>query len=454
MPDPLTPASDQAAEVRHPPAAIDQSAVAALADTTIGPERKGWPPATWGRTVAEVVAERRPLSALPTPLVTLSGPALAHNTDVLAGWASRHGFALAPHGKTTMAPQLWLRQLDAGAWGITLANLAQLAVARRFGVRRVLIANAVLSPLGLRWIAGELAADPTVVVATWADSPAAVEIMTGALASTGSAAGARPLDVMVELGGVGGRTGARTVGEALAVAEAIAASPQLRLVGVAGYEGALAHGDFAEGAATIRRYLGELGRLHETVQQRGLYGEAEPIVSAGGSAYPDVVAEVLQPLTDSATVLIRSGAYVTHDDGYYRHISPWGESPRTDGEPLRSAIHGWVRVSSVPEPGLAIFDAGKRDLPYDEGLPEVQLLRSRTTGGPAIPLDGLQVTALNDQHGFLRYDPASTPVQVGDELRLGLSHPCTAFDKWTLLPVVDDADAPDPVVVDAIQTFF
>ncbi len=451
---------------RRPGDVIDRQEVAMLAEEVICPAHKGWPPGLWGRRVAEVAAAGQPLSRFPTPLVTLSQPALAHNIDVLAGWARRHGFELAPHGKTSMAPQLWQRQLDAGAWGITLANLSQLAVARHFGVQRVLIANMVLSAPGLHWIAAELDAHPDVTIATWVDSAAAVEIMTAALSATTDSpttnatttsadpTSPRPVDVMVELGGAGGRTGARCVEDALAVAEAVAASPRLRLVGAAGYEGALAHGSFATGAGTIRSYLGELARLHDLLLQRGLYATESPIVSAGGSAYPDVVAEVLQSLTDRATVLIRSGAYITHDDGYYRHISPWGEEPRTDGEPLHPAIHGWIRISSVPEPGMAVFDAGKRDLPYDEGMPEVQLLRPRTPGAAAEVIAGIEVTAVNDQHGFLRYDPASTPVKVGDELRLGLSHPCTTFDKWTLLPVVDDPDSADPVVVDAVRTFF
>ena len=182
-----------------------------------------------------------------------------------------------------------------------------------------------------------------------------------------------------------------------------------------------------------------------------------PIVTAGGSAFFEQVADALAPLADSdqARVVLRSGAYVTHDDGFYRSVSPLGSEPRTGGPALRAAMHGWVRVTSQPEPGLALFDAGKRDLPFDEGLPEVQLLRARETGGPATPLAGLTVTALNDQHGFLRFDPAGeAPVVIGDELRLGLSHPCTAFDKWTLIPVVDDADADDPVVVDLVRTWF
>ena len=79
-----------------------------------------------------------PLSRFPTPLVTLSAPALRHNVATMASWCAERGLDLAPHGKTTMAPRLWADQLAAGAWAITLANLPQLAVARAYGVSRVL----------------------------------------------------------------------------------------------------------------------------------------------------------------------------------------------------------------------------------------------------------------------------------------------------------------------------
>jgi D-serine deaminase-like pyridoxal phosphate-dependent protein len=181
------------------------------------------------------------------------------------------------------------------------------------------------------------------------------------------------------------------------------------------------------------------------------------VVSAGGSSYFDQVAEVLGPLTAGGTrVVLRSGAYIAHDDGYYRNTSPLGANPRTAGDRLVPAMHAWVRITSQPEPGLAIFDAGKRDLPFDNGMPEAQLLRPRDTGEAPRPVDGLTVTRLNDQHGFLQFDPAADPVPVlvGDQLRLGLSHPCTAFDKWGLIPVVDDPDAAEPVLVDLVRTFF
>ncbi len=429
--------------------AYDAAAVAALADERVSRRDRVLPPAFWGRTVAEVLADRPRLSQLPTPLMTLSAPGVRHNIDTLARWCARHGVELAPHGKTTMAPALWAQQLDAGAWAITLANVFHLAIARQFGVRRVLIANSVVSPLQLRWVADELARDPSFEVMVWADSVRTVEIMEAAR-SAYVGPDARPLDVLVELGAPGGRTGARDFETAEAVASAVAEASTLRLVGVAGYEGAVGSGVDEAGLTAVRAFLRDMAELHSRLGK--LYDEGvDPIVTAGGSEYFELVAEVLGPIED-ARVVLRSGAYISHDDGLYRRVSPLGQSPRTDGEQLVAAMHGWMRITSQPEPGLAIFDAGRRDFPVDQDMPEPQLIRPRSDGEPVLPATGMTVTKLNDQHGYLRF--GDEPVVIGDELRVGLSHPCTAFDKWGLIPVVDDPDAADPVVVDLIRTYF
>jgi D-serine deaminase-like pyridoxal phosphate-dependent protein len=432
--------------------AYDADTVAALADQQVSWQDKALPPAFWGRTVAEVLADRPRLSQLPTPLMTLSAPGLRHNVDTLATWCTRHGVELAPHGKTTMAPALWAMQLDAGAWAITLANGFQLGVARAYGVQRVLIANAVISPLQLRWIADELAADPSFEVLVWADSVRTVEQMEAAR-SAYVGADARPLDVLVEVGGIGGRTGARDLETALAVGDAIAKASTLRLAGVAGYEGAIGHGVDEANLEEVRAYLRELATVHHRL--RPLYDEdVVPVVSAGGSQYFEQVAKVLaSEAGEGARVVLRSGAYISHDDGLYRRLSPLGEHPRTDGEQLVPAMHGWMRITSQPEPGLAIFDGGRRDFPFDQDYPEPQLIRPRSDGSPILPATGMKVTNLNDQHGFLQFGD-DQDVVIGDELRVGLSHPCTAFDKWGLIPVVDDPDAADPVIVDLVRTFF
>lgn len=421
---------------------IDRNRVAALADERLTWRFKAIPPQAWGRTVAEYLAEEPDLGSVGTPLLTLDATVLEHNLRTMATWCAQARVQLAPHGKTTMAPSLWERQLDAGACAITLANLAQVRVGRAFGLGRIHLANAVVDPDGLRWLATELDLDDDFAFTSWVDSADTVALMHGELAGSPPR---RQLDVCVELGAAGGRTGARTVQDALAVAMAVHTAPHLRLVGVAGYEGALAHDAEPSSLAAIENYLGDLLRLHDELRDRQLLAAAEltgeAVVSAGGSAYFDSVADVLAPATQSGTtIVIRAGAYLIHDDGFYSTISPFSRSGPT---PFRSAMHGWARVISRPEPELALLDGGKRDFPYDEGLPQPQFVRGRG------PLSG-RVTALNDQHAFLR----GADVSVGDVVRLGLSHPCTALDKWSLIPVVDNADQEHPKVVDLVRTFF
>ncbi|MGV9677023.1 alanine racemase [Nocardia sp. NPDC003482] len=409
---------------------IDTAAVATLGDLVIGPEHKALPPRAWGTTVREFLDTAPRLDDLQTPVLTLDRGALDGNIAVMAEWAAAAGVRLAPHGKTTMAPRLWAEQLAAGAWGITVATPWQAQVARAFGVDRVLLANPLLDPVGLRWAAAESALEPSFELISWADSVETVAAMDRVLTE----AGARVrLPVLVELGGPHGRTGARGPDAARAVAEAVRASERLELAGIGGYEGALAHDRTAESVAALRDYLDTFVRLHRELA--GAY-ERPAIVSAGGSAYPDLVVERLASLADGGdtTVLLRSGAYVIHDDGFYAGITPISG--------LRSAMHMWARVLSRPEPGLALLDAGKRDQPFDEGLPVPQ----RISGSA-------RVAKLADQHTFLELSEGGE-LAVGEVVRLGLSHPCTAMDKWRLVPVVDDAAAERPRVIDLVHTFF
>jgi D-serine deaminase-like pyridoxal phosphate-dependent protein len=411
---------------------MDGKAVDALGGELLDWRFKAVPASAHGMTVDAAREARLPLDDFGTPLLTLDAGALDHNVQVMARWTGAAGVLLAPHGKTTMAPALWQRQLEAGAWGITVANLPQLRVARAFGVRRVLYANSLLDPAGLAWLSAELDGDPEFEFVSWVDSVRSVRLMDEALRAARSQ---RQVDVCVELGGPHGRTGVRDDGDAREVADAVRESRTLRFAGLAGYEGALAHDASEKGRASVDAYLRRLANLHGGLR----YEVDDPIVTAGGSSFFDQVADVLAGL--DGRIVLRSGAYVIHDEGFYRDISPFARG--ADGERLRSAMHGWARVVSRPEPALALLDAGKRDLPFDEGLPVPQRIRGKG------PMEG-RVTALNDQHAFLRDSSA----EVGDVVRLGLSHPCTALDKWTMIPVVDDADASHPVVVDYVRTYF
>jgi D-serine deaminase-like pyridoxal phosphate-dependent protein len=420
---------------------IDRDAVAAIYDEHIDWRFKGMPASVSGMTIGEVVAKRLDLFALTPPVMTIDASALEHNLATFAGWCARHGFAHAPHGKTTMAPQLYARQFDHGAWGQTCANASHLRVYRAFGVSRVMLANQLVDPAALSWLAGELARDESFEFSCWVDSVRGVAIMTEALRGT-----PRPVDVLVELGVPGGRAGVRDLAAGVEVAAAVAASPALRLVGVGGYEGPVTHETTPEALASVRAYLGELRALAVELAGRGYFdGVEQVIVTAGGSGYFDQVASVLsEPWPTGLPVLpvLRSGAYVTHDSGIYQAQSPLGAVPRLDdAPPLRAALRAWAQVTSTPEPGLALLTAGKRDLPFDIDLPFPEVLRR---DGVTQPLEAT-VLKVNDQHSYVRHNG----VEVGDWVGLGVSHPCTTFDKWPLIPVVDG-----DTVVDLIRTYF
>ncbi|TPX02985.1 amino acid deaminase, partial [Schumannella luteola] len=370
-----------------------------------------------------------PVGEFATPLLVLDRAASDANVAQLTAWASERGLELAPHGKTTMAPELWRRLLDAGCWGITVATPWQAQVARAAGVDRILLANEVVDPVGAAWLAAELDAHPELELACWVDSAETVAV----LAAT---RGESPIDVLVELGGEGGRTGARGVEAALAVTDTVVAAPRLRLRGVTGYEGSYGADRRPETVARVRGYLAGLAALAERLLDA--HDLADPIVTAGGSTWFDLVAEELAPLVGRARVVLRSGAFQAHDDVFYTATAPLAFTP---------ALTVFARVVARPEPGLVLLDAGKRDVPMDLDLPVVL----QTADGRALP--GARVVALNDQHARIVL-PAEVALAVGDVVLLGISHPCTAFDRWRLIAEVEGARGSNPRVVGFVVTAF
>lgn len=425
---------------------MNSAAVAALYDEPLDWRFKGVPGTWLGRTPSDVVSQRRNLfvSGVLGPVCVLRERALEHNLATMARWCAARGVDLAPHGKTHMSPQLCARQFDAGAWAVTAATISQVRTFRAFGVETVVLANELVDTAGLRWLSGALDDDPAFRLICWVDSVRGVEQMTAALAACGAG---RAVDVCVEVGAPDARTGCRTDSELDAVARAAAASPQLRLVGVSGYEAALGHDVSADGAALITQYLAV---MREAVERLIPHFETdEIIVTAGGSTHFDLVTEALTGWDGGGRVrtVLRSGAYLTHDHGLYRRTSPLTRDGAI-GPALLPALHVWAQAVSVPEPGLALLTLGRRDVSFDQDYPVPQSIR-RDQGWSPEGLDGCEVVKLSDQHAFLRLAPGA-PVQVGDWIELGISHPCTTFDKWQLIPVLDDDDH----VVDLIRTFF
>jgi len=300
----------------------------------------------------------------------------------------------------------------------------------------------LVDPDSIAWLAEELRSDPGFEAYCYVDSLEAVRLLDRVL--TANPAGRR-LNVLVELGYPGGRTGCRTVAGARTVAAAAAGTATLAVVGAAGYEGGLGHDRSAAVVTAVRDWCAELLGLLDQLADDGLL-TGPGLVSAGGSAYPDVVAAAFGSRRAGVQAVIRSGSYITHDDGLYAELSPF--TP-VAGSPdvLQPALELWARVLSRPEPGLAILDLGRRDAGFDQALPNPR--RVRSAAGSLRPATGLRVTQLNDQHAFVDVPPEFA-LEPGDLVGLGISHPCTTIDRWRHLVLVDDDDR----VLDVLRTYF
>ena len=379
---------------------------------------------------------------VPLPLAVLKESALTHNRRWMQKFLALSGAQFAPHGKTTMAPQLFQMQLEDGAWGITLATMQQVQVARRFGCSRILLANELVDPRAIDYIIVELARDEGFEFLCLVDSIAGVEALAAAVKKHDLR---RPLEVLLEGGLDGGRTGCRTITEAMEVARAVKQhSPSLALRGVEGFEGIIAEATPQASAARVREFLGFLLETARRCEEESLFAAGKVIISAGGSEYFDLVAEILPKsgLTRETQIIIRSGCYLTHDSDLFmdlhRKLEERTPAAKDLGAPPQAALEIWCHVLSRPEPTRAILGLGKRDAGHDARLPlPILWFRPGLHDAPQPMPPGHSTFKLHDQHALLNISENS-PLQIGDLVACGISHPCTTFDKWRLLAVADE----------------
>ena len=423
-----------------------------IEQSLLGPELKGYPhdapPCAVGRIGEAGWNVLR--GDLPFPLALLKQSALAHNLQWMADFTDASGVLIAPHGKTTMAPQLFAQQLAAGAWGMTLATMQQVSLCVRLGLRRIILANQLVSRADILQAARLLRETPALELHVLVDSTAQLALIEQTLAG----AGAPPLLALIEIGVAGGRTGCRSVEQAMQLAQAIAASPTVALSGIECYEGLKLSGDSAADAEAVAGLMHAVQEVARRCDAAALFHGGQIILSAGGSAAFDVVARALpMQLSRPVRTILRSGCYLTHDSGFYERFMPAirarSGAPWTDRPGLQPALEVWSQVQSQPEPGLAILALGKRDASFDLDWP-TPFARVGAAGREALD-GGWSIVKMNDQHAYLRFPPElARPPAVGELVGCGISHPCTTFDKWRWLPVVDDGYG----VRSAVRTFF
>lgn len=420
-------------------------------DFTLDHSYKSFPLSAAPCRVSELPAKGWNLLAddLPFPLAVIRRSALEHNLAWMQAYAQRKGVALAPHGKTSMSPELFRQQLAAGAWGLTFATVYQVAVGVEAGARRIIIANQVVCDADLDGLSMLLARQTDLRVWFLVDSLAQLALIED-WASRRLAT--LPFDVLLEMGIAGQRTGCRTLEQALRLAQALAASPVVRFGGIECYEGGVARCDSEHDAREVTALVRRVTEVVRACERENLFAGDEVLVSAGGSAVFDLVLPLLrlQSLSRPLLGVLRSGCYITHDHGNYARFLLQLEKREGLTSSLRPALEVWAMVQSVPEPGLALLTCGRRDISYDIELPIPQHYAARGERQARAVSADWKISALNDQHAYLRFDTAGLVPAVGDRVGLGISHPCTTFDKWRWLPLVED----DYAITGAVSTRF
>lgn len=438
--------------------------LSSIRQTILTSPAKGLPPIADGLPVSRLPALSLNVlrEELSFPLLVIRENALMNNIRSLARATEDSGVSLAPHGKTTMSPQIFDLQLTAGAWGITLATMHQAAIAAQFGVPRILIANSITADADISRLA-RIHQTTEIIVTT--DSVAHAQRLANRLTAWGIQT---PLPVLIEFGIPGQRSGCRTMDEVRSVLAEIGKNPHALVpAGVLGYEGLLETGDRTEESRSVPLWLARLSEAAEIVASGSVY-KNECIISAGGSAFIDLVLGYMSSHKPDwpHRYVLRSGCAVVHDDGWYTGFADALMARGTHHIPLQPALELWAVVQGRPEPDLCILSFGKRDCPYDAGLPIPRLAKFHNKLTPETLPQGVsllpgdlslaklshneyRIDALYDQHARMRC-PGDSPLAVGDLVACGISHPCGAFDRWQWIPTVNESYS----VTDMIKTFF
>lgn len=382
------------------------------------------------------------------PVAVLYQKRIENNLHWMQRFSDASNVKLAPHGKTTMTPELFRQQVNSGAWAMTFATAPQVQVAYEHGIKRIMMANQLIGKQNIQIIA-DLLSNKDLEFYCVVDSVDNVNQLGDFFKNANL-----DLNVLLEIGVTGGRCGCRTSEQRDAVIKAIEGHDNLLLSGIEFYEGVI-HGHNAE--SQIREFLTSVIKITNDLLAKNKFSSSKVILTGAGSAWYDVVSDVFgkAQLDEVIIPVIRPGCYLIHDTGIYQDaqndVLKRSQLACNLGGDLESTLEVWAYVQSIPEPGLAVIGMGKRDVAFDDGMPTPELL-FRPQGNEKKPASidkEWQITAVMDQHAFLQC-PEDADIKVGDMIAFSTSHPCLTFDKWRHILMIDD----DYNVKSILHTYF
>ena len=382
------------------------------------------------------------------PVAVVNEQSLIKNAQWMQSFSENAQVQLAPHGKTSMAPELFKLQLEQGCWGISLATVPQVFNAYERGVKRIILANQLIGQYHFKVIA-DLLEKGDFSFYCFVDSVENAQQLDNYFSQRGVS-----LNILIELGVEGGRCGWRDFDDMSALVNVITQSQHLKLCGLSFYEGVI-HGEYAQ--EKICQFIDNVKKLANELVALNAFASNDVILTGAGSAWYDVVAKQLMVDANNNPinyqVIIRPGCYLIHDTGIYQqaqtNVLERSQLACDVAGELISSLELWAYVHSIPEPGLAIIGLGKRDVAFDAGLPTPEYVYRPGEKSPSKVNEPWQVTHIMDQHCMMKINEDSL-LKSGDLVIFSSSHPCLTIDKWRQLGVIDEHF----VINKTIATFF
>lgn len=354
---------------------------------------------------------------LSTPAVVVDLDIVERNISRMAERLRAKGIAHRPHIKTTKSVYFVNKQLEAGALGISVAKLAEAETFVDLGIDDILVAYPIVGEDKLQRLEA-LRKKANILVTV--DSLEAAE----GLSNVGMRSD-QPVEVLIEVDG-GLHRGGRQPGEdTLKFARSISALPGIRLKGIMGYFGTIYRNKDEEGFKRATQYESQV--LSETASLLQAAGFCTEIISAGSSPSA-LMCEYLDGVTE-----VRAGNYIFFDAS---GVS-MGLASESD-----CALRVIATVVSVPLPGRATIDAGTKTLTSDKA-------HHREGFGIVAGQPNIQITALNEEHGFLEFDPVKVQFRVGDRIEIIPNHSCVIPNLCNTIAGVREGKPAALITVDA-----
>lgn len=326
------------------------------------------------------------------PYVYVDVDKLDKNIEMMENRLNRFGIEHWPHIKTHKSIEIARKQLEAGAKGITCAKISEAEVFADAGIENILIAYQIVGQDKLTRLQ-KLAEKAT--IRTIADSLVVAE----GLSKVGEAANTK-IEVLIEIDGGSHRGGVQPGKDTLEFAKKLMKLPGIRLVGLFTYVGQIyALSTEEEVKEETRREVKLLLDNKKLLEANGI----DIQITSGGSTLSSYYAEQLQGISES-----RAGNYVFGDINAVAHGI---YTPDDCALRIRSTI------VSIPLPGHATIDAGSKSLTSD-----LSVLNSNF--GAVIGMPDVEIEKLNEEHGYLRFDPEKYHFHIGDEIEIVPNHSC------------------------------